>query len=121
MKPLAARLSLILLLLPPACVSAFTCCTGQSSCGGYQNDPVVCSALGDLYAATNGPSWLNNTGWAAAAAGSPTDFCGRYNHPLNPGPFFYYTLNPACSSAGVLTYLCVLLLTCCSDRFRAVD
>jgi hypothetical protein len=56
----------------------FTCCSGQSSCGGYVNDPVPCSVLGDLYYATNGPYWtLPNGGiasWKAAAAGTPTSY-----------------------------------------------
>jgi len=55
---------------------AFTCCSGEVGCGGAVNDPVVCSALGELYSATNGSGWANNGGWSRAAAGVPTDYCG---------------------------------------------
>lgn len=53
--------------LPPPGVTystllpGFTCTTQDATC----------AALGDLYAATSGPStWTNNRGWAAAAAGA---------------------------------------------------
>ena len=58
--------------------AVFTCCTGQDSCGDARNDPLVCSALGDLYAATNGAGWTDNMGWSSAAAGTPTDYCTFY-------------------------------------------
>ena len=61
--------------LPPSWLSAFTCCTGQASCGGANNDPVQCDALGDLYFGTNGTGWTINAGWRSAAAGTPTDYC----------------------------------------------
>jgi len=61
---------------PPGWSGPFTCCSGQASCGGAVNDPVVCAALGDLYYATNGAGWNNNGGWSSAAAGVPTDYCG---------------------------------------------
>ena len=35
----------------------------------------ACSALGDLYYATNGAGWTTNTGWASACAGTSTDYC----------------------------------------------
>jgi hypothetical protein len=31
--------------------------------------------LGDLYYSTNGFDWTGRAGWAAAAAGIPTDYC----------------------------------------------
>ena len=42
------------------------------------NSDLVCSALGDLYYATNGTGWTNNRGWSLAAAGTPTDYCNFY-------------------------------------------
>jgi hypothetical protein len=56
------------------------------------NDAMVCSALGDLYKATNGSFWTNNTGWSTAAALIPTDYCNFYS--------------VSCIS-GVLIQLCV--------------
>jgi hypothetical protein len=35
----------------------------------------ACAALGDLYAATTGAQWRNNSGWLDAAGGTPTDYC----------------------------------------------
>ena len=35
----------------------------------------ACTALGALYAATDGAKWSNNDGWAAAAAGNATSYC----------------------------------------------
>jgi hypothetical protein len=62
-------------------LAALLLCTGpllaaaQSfTCASY-NDPVTCSALGDLYSATNGTSWNTNTGWSSAASGTATDYC----------------------------------------------
>jgi len=62
------------LLLRPA-GAAFTCTRS-----GF-----ACAALGDLYAATNGPGWrylpsasgvsVPPSAWAAAAAGNATDYC----------------------------------------------
>jgi len=59
------------------------------------NDPAVCNALGDLYYATNGGGWTNRGGWASAAAGNATDYCG-----------FWQFDSPTCSG-GALTLLCV--------------
>lgn len=61
-----------LLLLLLACTAAtatpvFSCAPG--------NNATQCAALGALYSATGGPGWVNSSGWAAAAAGQPTDFC----------------------------------------------
>ena len=81
--------------LPPGTPPSFTCCTGQASCGSVNNDPVVCSALGDLYSATNGSGWMNKGGWNSAAAGTPTDYCGFYQWSGTP------------CSGGVLKWLCV--------------
>ena len=40
------------------------------------NDGAACSALGQLYYATNGPtSWVEADGWAEAAVGTPTNYC----------------------------------------------
>lgn len=53
----------------------FTCCSGQESCGGALNDPVVCAALGDLFWATNGLGWVDSYGWKRAASGRATNYC----------------------------------------------
>ena len=79
-------------LPPPAPPATFTCCSGQASCGSANNNPVTCSALGDLYASTNGAGWLVRGNWSSAAAGTATDYC---------------TLSNATCSAGVLISLCV--------------
>ena len=50
--------------------AAFTCLP--------ENDPVECAALGDLYAATAGESWVFNTGWSNAASGLGTNLCDFY-------------------------------------------
>ena len=39
------------------------------------NQDSTCAALGDTYAALRGGQWRNATGWSAAAAGTPTDYC----------------------------------------------
>jgi len=53
----------------PACSLSpnFVCAPGYST--------AVCSALGDLYASTNGSGWKRNDGWAAAASGVAFNFC----------------------------------------------
>ncbi len=60
------------------------------------NNPVICSALGDLYYATNGSGWTTNTGWSSAAAGTATSYCSFANPGYSP-----------CNGAGVLVNLCV--------------
>jgi hypothetical protein len=76
---------------------AFTCCNGEASCGSTQNDAGVCSSLGDMYYALNGPGWYPDypkpNSWNCAAAGSPTNYCN----------FSFYGLE--CSPAGNLTTL----------------
>lgn len=100
--------------------NVLTCCLGSACAGGKSNDAATCAALGDLYMSTNGASWMDNAcygadpsqctssgGWAAAAAGVPTDFC-------KPGSSFYGVV----CDGGVVTSLCVRL-TChlrCSTR-----
>ena len=63
---------------PPGVPSPFSCCTGQVNCGGVDNDPPTCAALAAFYVSTVGPAWLNNSGWADAAAGLPTDYCASF-------------------------------------------
>jgi serine/threonine protein kinase len=84
----APSLLLLLLAAPPA--AAF-------SCASAGRNAAACASLGDLYAATSGAQWRNNTGWALAAvspsASSPADYCA----------FFGVT----CDAAGNVTALCV--------------
>jgi hypothetical protein len=54
----------------PASLNTFTCSSG--------NDATTCAALGDFYYSLSGPSWIGKDGWAAAAAGTPTDYCTFY-------------------------------------------
>ena len=68
----------------PSCQSVLTC--------GVNTDATVCRALGDLYNATGGASWTIRTGWSAAAAGTPTDYC---------------TFSGITCSNGILQQLCV--------------
>jgi len=79
-------------------VSSFACCFGDDSCGGWLDDVVQCSLLGDLYEATGGRdgAWTNATGWAQAAAGNPADFCGFYG--------------VACNSNGLIKEMCGALI-----------
>ena len=64
-------LSLLLLGVLGVSAQTFTC--------SVTNNPVFCSALGDLYYATNGPTnWTTKTGWSSAAAGTPTSYCNFY-------------------------------------------
>jgi hypothetical protein len=74
LSPVAAAAAGGLLRDAPAS-QTFTCCDGQPSCGSVFNDLAACSALGDLYYSTGGPSWVVNGGWSAAAQGIPTDYC----------------------------------------------
>jgi hypothetical protein len=83
-KATTHMLLLLLLLLacaegsqPPSSAS-FVCCSGQDSCGGVVNSQATCAVLGEFYAATGGVSWSNNHGWAAAAAGTPTNLCSFF-------------------------------------------
>ena len=57
--------TLVGLFCARSALGAFTC---------LQQD-ATCSALGDLYAATNGPNSAMTTGWSAAASGTATDYC----------------------------------------------
>jgi hypothetical protein len=52
----------------------------------------ACASLGDLYGATSGGQWRNNTGWLDAAAGTPTDYC---------------VMAGVNCTAGVITQMCV--------------
>jgi hypothetical protein len=76
----------------PLCTS-FTCAA--------TNNATVCSALGDLYYATNGASWNYKTGWSTARNGIPTDYCTFYG---------------ATCSSGILQQLCV-----CRIRFSGAQ
>ena len=53
------------------CCQRFTCAP--------TNDNATCAALGDVYYATGGFGWTSNVGWASAAAGNATDYCGHLN------------------------------------------
>ena len=86
--------------------------TGNAPAASAQQPPptfactaadATCSALGDLYYATNGSWWTNNTGWSSAASGSASDYCGFYG---------------ARCSGSALTYLCVPASHCCMPRGR---
>ena len=70
----------------PACAGNTTrvfSCTQQDA---------TCSALGDLYYATNGAGWTINTGWASASAGTSTDYC---------------TFSGVTCNGGAVTSMCV--------------
>lgn len=98
--------------------SVFTCsnsnstfCTGSLACAYYK--ALVCSALGDLYYATNGAGWINNTGWSSAAAGTPTDYCSFYSGGTNYSgakSTGAATVCPSQGPGGVPLYLCVALI-----------
>ena len=60
----------------------------------------TCASLGDFYAATRGGQWRNATGWSAAAAGTPVDYCTL--------PFVKCN-----STTGQVVSLCVLGLGRC--------
>jgi len=70
----------------PTCQSLLAC--------SVNNDATVCRALGDFYNSTGGASWIPTmrTGWSAAAAGTPTDYC---------------TFSMITCSNGILQALCV--------------
>ena len=73
----------------PACAGNTTrvfSCTQQDA---------TCSALGDLYYATNGTGWGTNTGWASASAGTSTDYCTFYGL--------------TCDAGGRVVYMCASL------------
>jgi len=89
--------------LPPGQLGLFACCSGQAQCGGVFNDPVVCNALGDLYYSTNGGGWAENAGWAVAATGIPTDYCGGSMY--TQGDYAAPAMSTRCNSAGILTGL----------------
>ena len=63
----------------------------------------TCEALGDLYYATNGSGWTNNSGWADAAAGKATDYCNFYPGMSSGGA----TAGVPCTSDGDFTALVV--------------
>jgi hypothetical protein len=71
--PLALYLALAVLVSRDVRSAAvFTC---NTSVTGGRNSPVVCAALGNVFSATGGPFWQNAGGWAAAANGTPTNYC----------------------------------------------
>jgi hypothetical protein len=88
---IAPSLLLLLLAAPPA--AAF-------SCASAGRNAAACASLGDLYAATSGAQWRNNTGWALAAA-SPS--ASSATAPFDYCAFFGVT----CDAAGNVTALCV--------------
>ena len=57
----------VLLTVAAVARAAFTC--------DPSNSAALCTALGALYAQTNGAGWKNSSGWSSAAAGSVTNFC----------------------------------------------
>ena len=67
------------------------------------NDIPTCNALGDLYYATGGSKWTFKAGWAAAAAGTPTDYCTGLNEDgfLIGDGFQQYSLSPVPSGQSV--------------------
>jgi hypothetical protein len=80
----------------PACASNTTrvfSCTQQDA---------TCSALGDLFDATNGAGWTIKIGWASASAGTSTDYCTFSG--------------VACNGGGLVTQLCVAL-HCMPQRY----
>lgn len=78
------RLLLLVATVASGATATFTCAAA--------NDATACSALGDLYTATNGAGWVSNTGWRDAAAGTATDCC---------------TFQGVTCAGGVVTQLCV--------------
>lgn len=71
----------------PARGATFACLTPPLG----PDDPAVCGALSDLYNGCGGPLWYfgsfpnvgqHTGGWNAAAAGTPTDYCGLPNNGL---------------------------------------
>ena len=73
--------SIIALLL---CTAPLLAAAQSFTCASY-NDPVTCSALGDLYGGTSGTSWNNNVGWSSAASGTATDYCTFYGAVCTSG------------------------------------
>ena len=53
------------------------------------DDPVQCAALVDLYTATDGDKWTNNTGWLSGSS-----YCSWYNKA-----------QPMCDSSGNVDFL----------------
>ena len=51
---------------PPPPPGGFTCLASENA--------TLCNALYEFYTSTNGPQWANNSGWAGAAAGTPTSY-----------------------------------------------
>ncbi len=74
------------------------------------DNPVQCASLGALFAATDGPGWGNNTGWSAAAAGTPTSYCQFYGVTCMGGAMVTVCVcSGACASARLsLTHKAVL-------------
>jgi hypothetical protein len=59
---------------------------------GAADDATACAALGELYTATGGAGWRDNTGWSDAAAGTTTSLCAFYG--------------VTCDGGGAITQLC---------------
>jgi Leucine rich repeat N-terminal domain len=78
----------------PACAATATSFNCSSS-----NNPVICSAMSDLYSATGGSAWSNSFGWSSAASGIATDYCTFYGVGCNGG-----NLTSLCVHALVLAY-----------------
>jgi hypothetical protein len=79
-----------------ACALAAAAAAGRTAASSFActRQDAVCTALGELYAATAGANWRNNTGWATSASGSAADYCAFYG--------------VSCNAVGRLTRLCVL-------------
>jgi hypothetical protein len=91
------------LSVPASATPVFTCSNSGSN--------LVCSALGDLYYATNGTGWTNNSGWSSAADGKPTDYCTFYSGGTNYSATNYsVTASTLCPSGPMPVQLCVALI-----------
>jgi hypothetical protein len=78
-------LVLVVALLSTSCAhgQTFACSANGTYATWYS--PNICAALGELYASTRGASWTTRTGWSAAAAGTPTDYCSFYGITCSSG------------------------------------
>ena len=99
----AARALALLLLVAGAAAQVYSTLLPAFRC---VRQDVTCATLGDFYAATRGQQWRNNSGWAAAAAGTVTDYCTL--------PFI--TCN---ATTGAVTKVCVLVGSCATARSDA--
>lgn len=109
-------MGLLTLLLALCAASRLACAAASFTCAP-QNDRTTCTVLEDMYAATNGATWLNASrvapaGWSGAASGEDARHCTSSTSRRRPAR----APRRLTARAGAATDYCNFDgVTCCSS------